>query len=661
MAHIHRFSTIAALFTLLAACTTTPKVDPTPTPTPATCTDAQKNGNETDVDCGGSCGPCAPEKACRSSADCSDKVCDANKCVAASTKDGIKNGTETDIDCGGDSGRKCPAPKACKAAEDCLSALCTDSKCAVSPGDGLKNGDESDVDCGGTTAPKCEAGRRCALPGDCSSNACTGKICQAATNADNVKNLDETDADCGGPNAATARCINGKQCLVAKDCESNACNRQTKLCQAPAINGIQDGAETDIDCGGPGAPACGTGKTCLDPADCASVNCGGVAPKKCVAATAADGIKNGDESDIDCGGANTGAPKCAVAKACNTEADCGTDSCGYNKKCAIARSCAVRHGGDTCGTGEVGNANAVHESCCKTIALNATTSIDKYSITAGRMREFVRRTGGNVRQYIEANPNPALPASLYPLLPTDMNGTYGIRAQVGQTTFYSDRPCPNCGQGCWLGTIAGGGYGHANYYWDEPGQRSFGAEPRAYSQEVYDAKTMNCVTMPMLAAFCAWDGGRLASAAELREAWGPAAYPWGAAPAYNDFNEKMTNWNPWGTTLFSNPPFRYQFPLAINPAQTDQSFAIAAPGRFPRDKSRVLAGGDSAMDLAANIIQVTSEIGGADDAAHGSFPRATWVGGSWEGHWGGAAGWGTYSYNILTKYGKAGGRCVRPR
>ncbi len=78
----------------------------------SSCTDGVKNGNETGVDCGGSCPACTPTASCT---------------------DGVKNGNETGVDCGG----SCPA---------CTpTASCTD---------GVKNGNETGVDCGGS-CPAC--------------------------------------------------------------------------------------------------------------------------------------------------------------------------------------------------------------------------------------------------------------------------------------------------------------------------------------------------------------------------------------------------------------------------------------------------------------------------------------------------------------------------
>lgn len=68
----------------------------------ATCTDGKKNGKETDIDCGGStCPPCADEKTCKISTDCSSGVCAVGFCQAPSCVDQVKNGGETGVDCGG--------------------------------------------------------------------------------------------------------------------------------------------------------------------------------------------------------------------------------------------------------------------------------------------------------------------------------------------------------------------------------------------------------------------------------------------------------------------------------------------------------------------------------------------------------------------------------
>ena len=48
---------------------------------PAHCSDGTKNNNETDVDCGGECGPCVEGKFCAVSTDCVSGQCAGNMCA----------------------------------------------------------------------------------------------------------------------------------------------------------------------------------------------------------------------------------------------------------------------------------------------------------------------------------------------------------------------------------------------------------------------------------------------------------------------------------------------------------------------------------------------------------------------------------------------------
>src|SRR3989442_331615 len=116
----------------------------------------------------------------------------------------------------------------------------------------------------------------------------------------------ETDVDCGGP--VGAPCADGRMCLVAADCTRGSC--YMGRCGSPpsCTDNAQNGSETDVDCGGMSCPACADGKKCMVGADCASKTC---ANNLCAAApSCTDGILNNLETDIDCGG-----PKC---KRCGT-------------------------------------------------------------------------------------------------------------------------------------------------------------------------------------------------------------------------------------------------------------------------------------------------------------------------------------------------------
>ena len=85
-----------------------------------------------------------------------------------------------------------------------------------------------------------------------------------------VKDGLETDVDCGGP--VCQACVAGQKCLVGSDCQSGACNNGICSSGVPATcsDGIKDGLETDVDCGGPVCVPCSAGKQCKLPRDCQS-------------------------------------------------------------------------------------------------------------------------------------------------------------------------------------------------------------------------------------------------------------------------------------------------------------------------------------------------------------------------------------------------------
>jgi len=66
------------------------------------CFDSITNGDETDVDCGGSCQKCKEAQQCNRAIDCLSDFCSPDGiCTIPSCFDGWKNGNESDIDCGG--------------------------------------------------------------------------------------------------------------------------------------------------------------------------------------------------------------------------------------------------------------------------------------------------------------------------------------------------------------------------------------------------------------------------------------------------------------------------------------------------------------------------------------------------------------------------------
>src|SRR5207302_5558890 len=137
---------------------------------------------------------------------------------------------------------------------------------------GVKDQSETDTDCGGLCAQKCKNGGGCNTPNDCVTGAtCAGNKCQVPHCVDGVKDNGETDVDCGGPDCSP--CATGQSCAVGSDCASTFCNVTSHLCVAnQCLDGVKDGGEADVDCGGPSqaCPRCADGKSCSGTSDCNS-------------------------------------------------------------------------------------------------------------------------------------------------------------------------------------------------------------------------------------------------------------------------------------------------------------------------------------------------------------------------------------------------------
>ncbi len=90
----------------------------------------------------------------------------------------MKDGNETDVDCGGGNDcARCALGKGCILDTDCVKgSQCTNKVCSLCH-DSTTDGDETDTDCGGKACGGCAVGKRCNLGSDCTSGTCTGNAC----------------------------------------------------------------------------------------------------------------------------------------------------------------------------------------------------------------------------------------------------------------------------------------------------------------------------------------------------------------------------------------------------------------------------------------------------------------------------------------------------
>lgn len=189
----------------------------------AACSNQHWDGDETDVDCGGSCAPCRLGADCIADSDCASQACDyyaPGRCVASHCRDHHFDGDETDLDCGGPTCGVCGAYAACSNDSDCGSGLCHSKFHFCLPNhcsDGLQNGGETGLDCG-NGCYGCADAAGCQTNGDCLSQACDADtlLCIADACQDHHQDAAETDVDCGG--GTCALCKLGKKCLESSDC-----------------------------------------------------------------------------------------------------------------------------------------------------------------------------------------------------------------------------------------------------------------------------------------------------------------------------------------------------------------------------------------------------------------------------------------------------------
>jgi hypothetical protein len=218
----------------------------------------------------GACGhACSAPGAPNTVAACSSGVCGA-ACAPGFT------------DCDGDTQNGCETPSG--SATAC-------SQCWI-PSAETCNGVDDDCD-GVVDNGNPGGGASCStgLPGACSAGTMTcsgGALACVADQAPSAEVCDGIDNDCNGvadDGAASASCPSGV-------CAAGACQA------ASCTDGVKNGPETDVDCGGGCPSACPDGATCAANTDCQSGTCQG---GTCKGPACNDGLKNGGEAGVDCG------------------------------------------------------------------------------------------------------------------------------------------------------------------------------------------------------------------------------------------------------------------------------------------------------------------------------------------------------------------------
>jgi len=290
---------------------------------PDTCTDGKVDGDEADVDCGGSCAKkCADGQFCAAASDCAGGNCDESRCAPPCVP-------EDDASLCGRLGRNCGAAQG---ADSC--------------------GTVRQVECGGCNPPEsCGGGP---TPGTCGCTAesdtrfCSrlGKNCGRVAGTDDC-GRSRTVASCG-------TCQTGKTCSSSNVCTTCSSESDATLCQrvgracGPYSGTDNCGRSRSVECG-----TCQVGKLCSSAGNC--VACSGETDaqmcsrlnKQCGSYGGTDNC--GRTRTAQCGG-------CPAAQTCGGDAYSTPNRCGCTPETNAAfctrtsHTCGSVQAADNCGT-----------------------------------------------------------------------------------------------------------------------------------------------------------------------------------------------------------------------------------------------------------------------------------------------------------------------
>ncbi len=149
---------------------------------------------------------------------------------------------------------------------------------------------------------------------------------------------------CHGPAACGVPTCDGSLCGVSYDrpgtpCPGGVCDEHY-MCVLCLTDGMKDADETDIDCGGAGCRRCVVGEACKKSSDCTTNLCGTNA--KCVESNTSciSGAQDGKETGVDCGGPEC-EKRCGPGQGCNADSDCAGESPKKDGKCLDHHCCAA--------------------------------------------------------------------------------------------------------------------------------------------------------------------------------------------------------------------------------------------------------------------------------------------------------------------------------
>lgn len=399
-----------------------------------------------------------------------------------------------------------------------------------------------------------------------------------------------------------------------------------------------------------------------------------------------DGILNGTETDVDCGGPDPDTPRCALYKTCAKSSDCAGGQCFVGPdgkgRCQLARSCTGAPGTRSCGL------ESAQEDCCISLpvpggsfnrqrdpAQPTTVSgfvLDKYEITVGRIRAYFEAVGGNPRAHA---PEPG--AGQHPKIPNSgWRASFNIRLPGSWQEIHDRLGAAGCAIG---GDNTDGG---AATWTPTPGP--------------YEDLPITCLDWYTLFAFCIWDGGRLPTDAEWDYATSGGdehrMFAWGDGPVYPPWTPEYRELV--ATGLYDPVERVYRYTVGTPFGLTDASGkVIDGPAHISVPGRKTGRGRWGHADLTGNMLEYLLDrapipvgpcndcarvdfddppqeqvgyyppqwyLGAPDPTKEEDFPdgRRSLRGGSWQGvH--PLVAYHRYDYRIYATYSAAGGRCAR--
>jgi hypothetical protein len=242
-----------------------------------------------------------------------------DSCVQNTCKEGACNGPTLQRECEDDN--PCTTD-GCDPATGCVftvsTAACDDGNSCTS-GDSCKTGT-----CAGTPSCECYSDAECVVldtdvcdgtstcvEGKCVNDAKTAITCELPVGAPqcDVAVCDPATGTCTTASEEYKSCDDGNACTTEDYCtKAGACISKKVLCEFNCDDTKDDDGDTKFDCDD---TDCATDSLCVPPEP-----------------SCTDDVKNGTETDKNCGGT---CPKCALDQVCAINADCASDFCGEGK------------------------------------------------------------------------------------------------------------------------------------------------------------------------------------------------------------------------------------------------------------------------------------------------------------------------------------------